>query len=187
MLQRTLWVLALTLVGCTSAQTAGGGALTAPAPTAPPPTAPAATRPAPAEPGLLAPETVVDEYKVAGPIECPFDPSRPHDYEVTEAYIEATNARCDEVVQIARDAVIKRHALDSKTIGIFRVYVPYVKPGHALSGPDHIVVFDLADGTQVAARVACAIGPCQYSKPSPLDAPEPVDHSGTEGETPPTP
>ena len=187
MLRRTLWVLALALVGCTSALTAGGGAPTAPAPTAPAPTAPAATGPSPAEPGLLAPETVVDEYEVAGPIECPFDPSRPCDYQVTEAVIKAINAQCDEVVQISRDAVIKRHALDSKTIGIFRVYSPYLKPGHELSGPDFVIVFDLADGTQVAARVACGISSCQYSKPSDLDAPEPVDHSGTAGETPPTP
>lgn len=75
MLQRTLWALALTLAGCTSALPAGGGV----------PTAAAPVETSPAEQGLLAPETIVDEYKVAGPIECPLDPSRPHDYLATPA------------------------------------------------------------------------------------------------------
>jgi hypothetical protein len=176
MLQRTLWVLALTLAGCTSALPAGGGA----------PTAAAAAGTSPAEQGWLAPETVVDEYKVAGPIECPLDPTRPHDYLVTDAVIKEVNARCDEVVQIATAAVLKRHSLDSTTIGTSRVYSPYLDPGHEFSAPAYIVVFDLADGSQVAGGVFCAIGPCRFMNPRKLDAPEPVDHTGPEVESSPS-
>lgn len=175
MLRRTLWVSALTLAGCTSALTPGGGA--------PPASAPAEPS---AASGWLAPESVVDEYKVADGVECPFDPDLSHEYLVTEAVIKALNARCDEVVQIATAAVIKRHSLDSSVIGDHRVYVPSIPPGWAFSAGDYIVVFDLADGSQVAAGVACPLDRCQFTNPRDLDAPEPVDHSAPEAETSPS-
>ena len=175
MLRRTLWVLALALAGCSSVLPPGGVA----------PASPAAAGPSPRA-AILAPETVIDEYKVGAPVECPLDPSVPHDYPITDAMVKEVNARCDEVLRIAKAAVIERHSLDSGVIGNYRVYSPFVAPGHALSAPAYIVVFDLADGSNVAGGVFCAIGPCQVMNPRPLDAPEPVDHSGPEVDSSPS-
>jgi hypothetical protein len=176
MLRRTIWVVTLTLAGCTSALTPGGVA----------PTASAPAEPSPAASGWLAPETVVDEYKVADGAECPFDPDLPHEYLVSESVIKAVNAQCDEVVQIATAAVIKRHSLDSSVIGNHRVYVPYLLPGEAFSQPAYVVVFDLADGSHAAAGVSCPLERCVSWSPRDLDAPEPVDHSAPEVESSPS-
>ncbi|MGH3523259.1 MAG: hypothetical protein ACRDU4_10655, partial [Mycobacterium sp.] len=102
----------------------------------------------------MAPDSIVDGYQIGATDDCPYDPSVARTYVVTDAYIKALNARCNEVIQIAAVDVVNKHSLRSASaLGNYHVYDPYLPPGYLSSAPSYVVVFDLADGSQVASGV----------------------------------
>lgn len=96
--------------------------------------------------GLRAPGTVIDGFTIGVPWTCA--PQRvPTD--------------CDEFIRIARASVTNR-GVDPDDIVVQNIYVEALTAGGALGGPSvAVVVFDLAEGSQVAAGAYCGVGPCQ--------------------------
>ena len=96
--------------------------------------------------GLRAPGSVIDRFTIGVPWTCA--PQRvPTD--------------CDEFIRIARASVANR-GVDPGDIVDQNIYIEALTAGSALGGPGvAVVVFDLADGSQVAAGAYCGVGPCQ--------------------------
>lgn len=95
--------------------------------------------------GALPSGTVIDGYTIGNPLDCPAH----------------GNATCDEFLQIATDTATGKRGVAAAAIVDHRFYSEFIPPGAATSGAAGIVVFDLADGSQVAVGVYCGVGPCQ--------------------------
>lgn len=152
MLRRTLPVLALLLAGCSSALTVGGVASGASQPAA---SQAAATK------QVLAPRTVIDGIQVGSPIDC------------------AAPVDCSAILSFAKTAATSTRGLVPGTIAGTSLYTPYVPANMFSTGGGYVVVYDLADGVQMAIRVHCGVGPCQVVPLQPLidSLPTPSDYT----------
>lgn len=99
--------------------------------------------------GLHGPGTVIDRFTLGDPWPCA-DQVAPTD--------------CDEFIRIGTDT-LTANGLDPDSIVDHHIYSEALQPGSAPGGPGvAVVVFDLADGSQVAAGASCGVGQCQAVK-----------------------
>jgi hypothetical protein len=118
--------------------------------------------------GQLANGTVIDGIQVGTPIDC------------------AAPADCSDVLSFAQTAAIKTRGLDPSAIADTSVYTPYVPDNMVSTGGGFVVVYDLIDGSKMAIRAHCGVGPCQVVPLQPLvdTPPVPSDYSNPEGGSP---
>ncbi len=121
-----------------------------------------------ARPSQLANGAVVDGIQVGDPIDC------------------AASTNCAEALKFAETTAIKTGLLVSTSIADTSVYKPYVPDGMADTGGGYVVAYGLHDGSQVAIRVHCGVGPCQIVPLQPLinSLPTPRDYSNPESGSP---
>ena len=118
---------------------------------------PAGAATAAPDPAILADGSVIDGHQV-GPI------------------VDCTN-RCKEVLSFAETSAIATRGLDPEAITDVRVYTTFLQPGMQQTGGGYVIVYNLADGLQMAIRVHCGVGDCQLVEPQPINVGPPIDYS----------
>lgn len=109
------------------------------------------------DPAALADGTIVDGHQVGQILDC--------------------STGCDDVLSFAETSAIDIRGLDQSAITDVHVYIPFIPAGMTATGGGYVVVYDLADGLQMAIRVHCGVGDCQVVPPQPIDVEPPIDYS----------